>query len=46
MLDNDGKAPAEFLILLDIGCKRPSASVSGSGAARTVTVAGQRFTFE
>jgi hypothetical protein len=35
---------AEFLVLLDVGCKRPSVSVSGSGANRTVTVGTQTVT--
>ncbi|MEO7496902.1 MAG: heparinase II/III family protein [Massilia sp.] len=45
---NDGSAPAEFLILLDVGCKRPAVSVttSGSGASltRTVTIGSQAIT--
>jgi hypothetical protein len=45
-LKNDGKAPAEFLVLLDVGCKRPRARVGQDGARRTVTVAGQRFSFD
>jgi hypothetical protein len=48
MLPNDGKSPAEFLVLLDVGCKRPTVNIttSGSGATamRTVTVAGQSVT--
>ncbi len=43
-LKNDGKSTAEFLVLLDVGCKRPEVSVSTSGSVRTVTVAGQSIT--
>lgn len=43
-LKNDGKSTAEFLVLLDVGCKKPAVTISGSGAARTVTVAGQSVT--
>ncbi|MDB5753706.1 MAG: heparinase [Massilia sp.] len=42
--NNDGKSPAEFLMLLDVGCKRPVVSVANSGGVRTVTVAGQAVT--
>jgi len=36
---NDGTAPAEFLVLLDVGCKRPEVSIATSASgARTVTV--------
>jgi hypothetical protein len=45
-LPNDGKAPAEFLVLLDVGCKRPQLSVSTSAGVRTVTVAGQSVTLD
>jgi hypothetical protein len=44
-LKNDGKSTAEFLVLMDVGCKRPSVSVARSGANRTVNVGGQSFTF-
>jgi hypothetical protein len=44
-LKNDGRSTAEFLVLFDIGCKRPAVTVTGSGPNRTVTVGGQRFTF-
>jgi hypothetical protein len=41
-------APAEFLVLLDVGCKRPAvkivASGSGASAMRTVTVGSQFVT--
>jgi hypothetical protein len=43
-LPNDGKSVAEFLVLLDVGCKRPQVQVSTSGTVRTVTVAGQSVT--
>jgi hypothetical protein len=38
------KAPAEFLVLLDVGCKRPIVNVSSSGSVRTVTVGSQSVT--
>ena len=40
-LPNDGKSTAEFLVLLDVGCKRPAVQVSTAGTVRTVTVAEQ-----
>jgi len=40
-LRNDGKSTAEFLVLVDVGCKRPAAKVAGAGNARTVTVGSQ-----
>ena len=43
-LKNDGKSVAEFLVLLDVGCKRPEVNISTSGTVRTVTVAGQSVT--
>jgi hypothetical protein len=44
-LANDGKSTAEFLTLLDVGCKRPNVTIStGSGGVRTVTVGGQSVT--
>jgi hypothetical protein len=49
-LANDGKAPAEFLVVLDIGCKQSAITQgsSGSGASlvRTVTVGGQTITLD
>ncbi|MDB5745997.1 MAG: heparinase [Massilia sp.] len=45
-LPNDGKSTAEFLVLLDVGCKRPAVQVSASAAGRTITVAGQSVTVE
>ncbi|MDL2354321.1 MAG: heparinase II/III family protein [Pseudomonadota bacterium] len=42
---NDGKSAAEFLVLLDVGCKRPLVTITTSKAGvRTVTVAGQALT--
>jgi hypothetical protein len=36
---NDGKSPAEFLMLLDVGCKRPAVTIgTDANGARTVTV--------
>jgi hypothetical protein len=43
-LPNDGKSQAEFLVLLDVGCKRPAVSITTNGAVRTVTVGGQSVT--
>ena len=43
-LKNDGKSAAEFLVLLDVGCKRPAVNISTSGSVRTVTVGGQSVT--
>ncbi|QJD98779.1 DUF4962 domain-containing protein [Massilia forsythiae] len=43
-LKNDGKSTAEFLVLMDVGCKRPAVKVAGSGSARTVTVGSQTVT--
>jgi hypothetical protein len=40
----DGKAPAEFLVLLDVGCKRPTVNISTSGGVRSVYVGGQSVT--
>jgi hypothetical protein len=45
-LKNDGSSVAEFLVLLDVGCKRPSVSLKSSGSRRVVTVGGQAFEFE
>jgi hypothetical protein len=36
---------AEFLVLLDVGCKRPRVTVDQSGRRRRVTVGGQVFEF-
>jgi hypothetical protein len=43
-LKNDGKSVAEFLVLLDVGCKRPAVKVATSGTTRTVTVGTQTVT--
>lgn len=43
-LKNDGKSTAEFLVLLDVGCKRPTVNITTSGSVRTVTVGGQSVT--
>jgi hypothetical protein len=44
-LKAQGGALAEFLVLLDVGCKRPSTKVTASGTSRTVTVGTQSYTF-
>ena len=41
---NDGKAPAEFLVLLDVGCQRPVVTITTFGGVRTVNVGGQALT--
>jgi hypothetical protein len=47
---NGGKAPAEFLVLLDVGCKKPAVSVTtrgtGAAAVRTVTIGSQSVTLK
>ncbi|MFC5549573.1 heparinase II/III domain-containing protein [Massilia aerilata] len=45
-LKNDGGSMAEFLVLLDVGCKRPRVSVKAEGSWRMVTVGGQAFGFD
>jgi hypothetical protein len=45
-LKNDGGSVAEFLVLLDVGCKRPRVTVDSAGSRRKVTVAGQAFEFD
>jgi hypothetical protein len=40
-LKNDGRSVGEFLILMDVGCKRPAVKVAGAGTSRTVTVGSQ-----
>jgi len=40
-LKNDGKSAAEFLVLVDVGCKRPAVKVATAGTTRTVTVGAQ-----
>jgi hypothetical protein len=34
----------EFLVLMDVGCKRPTVKVAASGTTRTVTVGTQTIT--
>jgi hypothetical protein len=43
-LKNDGKSVAEFLTLVDVGCKRPSVTTTTTGSVRTVTVGTQSVT--
>lgn len=43
-LKADANATAEYLVLLDVGCKKPSVNISSSGSVRTVTVGGQTVT--
>jgi hypothetical protein len=38
---NDGKSTAEFLVVLDVGCKRPVVTTGTSNGVRTVTVGTQ-----
>jgi hypothetical protein len=45
-LKNDGRSTAEFLVLLDVGCRRPRVSVGSAGGRRMVKVAGQAFEFD
>jgi len=45
-LKGEGGAVAEFLVLLDVGCKRPRVTVDDSGGRRTVRVGGQAFVFD
>jgi hypothetical protein len=40
-LKGDGKSTSEFLVLLDVGCKRPVVTISTSGSTRTVQVGAQ-----
>jgi hypothetical protein len=40
-LKNDGRSAAEFLVLVDVGCKRPAVKVATSGTTRTVIVGAQ-----
>ncbi|MGI4719873.1 MAG: DUF4962 domain-containing protein [Janthinobacterium lividum] len=37
-------ATAEYLVLLDVGCRKPAVSIATSGSVRTVTVGGQTVT--
>jgi hypothetical protein len=43
-LKNDGRSTAEFLVLLDVGCKRPAVSVGVADGVRTVKVGAQVVT--
>jgi hypothetical protein len=43
-LKGDAKTPAEFLTLIDVGCRRPNVTISTSGTVRTVTVGTQSVT--
>jgi hypothetical protein len=43
-LKAEANAAAEYLVLLDVGCKKPTVSISTSGSVRTVTVGGQSVT--
>jgi hypothetical protein len=43
-LKNNGNSVAEFVVLLDVGCRRPVVTVSASGGVRTVNVGGQSVT--
>jgi hypothetical protein len=43
-LKNDGKSVGEFLVLIDVGCKRPSVKIAAAGSGRTVTVGAQTLT--
>jgi hypothetical protein len=40
-LKSVANSPAEFLVLLDVGCKRPLVTITPSGKTRTVTVGTQ-----
>jgi hypothetical protein len=43
-LKNDGTSVAEFLTLVDVGCRRPAVNITTSGTVRTVTVGAQSVT--
>ncbi|TFW36004.1 heparinase II/III domain-containing protein [Massilia horti] len=43
-LANDGKSTAEFLTLLDVGCRRPTVNITTTNGVRTVTVGSQSVT--
>jgi hypothetical protein len=45
-LKADGGTVAEFLVLLDVGCKRPPVAVDQAGKRRTVKVGGQAVEFD
>jgi hypothetical protein len=43
-LKNDGKSVGEFLVLMDVGCKRPAVKIAASGTSRAVTIGSQTIT--
>jgi hypothetical protein len=43
-LQNNGKSSAKFLVLLDVGCKRPEASIGVVDGVRSVKVGTQTVT--
>jgi hypothetical protein len=43
-LKANANATAEYLVLLDVGCKKPVVNITTSGSVRTVTVGGQSVT--
>jgi hypothetical protein len=43
-LKNDGKSVGEFLVLMDVGCKRPAVKIATSGSSRAVTIGSQTIT--
>jgi hypothetical protein len=43
-LKNDGKSVGEFLVLMDVGCKRPSVKIAASGTSRAVSIGTQTVT--
>ena len=43
-LKANANTTAEYLVLLDVGCKKPAVNISTSGSVRTVTVGGQSVT--
>jgi len=43
-LKANANTTAEYLVLLDVGCKKPTVNISTSGTVRTVTVGGQTVT--
>jgi Heparinase II/III-like protein/Domain of unknown function (DUF4962) len=40
-LKNDGKSVGEFLILMDVGCKRPAVKLGASGSTRSFSIGTQ-----
>jgi len=40
-LKNDGKSVGEFLVLMDVGCKRPTVKVAAAGTGRSITIGSQ-----